>query len=410
MTIAIFVILILTTVFMFENNIGIALALSGVLFLLWRGSKTISELKKQQSLLETKLEHQQESLRVLEAELAENRRQDQASETDITWDTDEGLKEIEEREARDTIEPQPTFSDDIYFSEDFREDSAVYNEFPNVAPVEPEAEIKANEPSKPREPEVFKHTLPIQNTAQRNKQRTPQVNTPFSAALIDKLIQHILLLISAAWGWVTTGNIFVRVGMIILFMGMTFLTRYAIGQNLIPIELRLAAVSAVAIALLVWGWLQREKRAQFALVVQGGGVGLFYLTIFASFSLYDVISSTLAFVLLLVTVCLTAILAVLQQAKALAVFATIGGFLAPILASSGSNNFVGLFTYYTILNLGIFAIAWFQSWRILNFIGFIFTFGVATLWRASSYDDAYFWQFQPFLLIFFLLYYWDTII
>jgi len=208
----------------------------------------------------------------------------------------------------------------------------------------------------------------------------------------------------AAWAWITGGNVFVRVGILILFMGMTFLIRYAIGQNLIPIELRLTIVAAIAIALLLWGWTQRQKKPNFALVVQGGGVGLLYLTIFASFSLYRVLDSTPAFMMLGIIVILAAILAVRQDARSLALFAAVGGFLAPILTSSGSNNYIGLFSYYTLLNLGIFAVAWFKSWRILNFTGFVFTFAISATWGVLSYRPEFLSTTQPFLIIFFLLY------
>ena len=225
--------------------------------------------------------------------------------------------------------------------------------------------------------------------------------TPDKPGFISELAGKI---VNGIWRWITDGNIFVRVGIIILFMGMTFLIRYAIGENLIPIEFRLAAVAATAIALLVWGWMQRLKRSNFALVVQGGGIGLLYLTIFAGFSLYRVLPSTPAFILLAAIVVLAATLAILQDAKPLALFATVGGFLAPILTSSGSNNYIGLFSYYTVLNIGIFSIAWFKSWRILNFLGFVFTFVISGIWGALSYKPEFFSTTEPFLIIFFLLY------
>lgn len=225
----------------------------------------------------------------------------------------------------------------------------------------------------------------------------PEPAQPRGPNFIEKLI-------AAAWNWVTDGNVFVRVGIIVLFMGMTFLTRYAIDQNMISIEARLAAIGAVGVGLLFWGWRQRDLKRNFSLVVQGGGIGLLYLTVFAGFSLYDVIPSTIAFILLALIVIFAAILAVSQDAKPLALFATIGGFLAPILTSSGNNNYVGLFSYYSLLNLGIFAVAWFRSWRILNFIGFIFTFLVSTVWGVLSYEKEFFSSTEPFLVLFFLLY------
>lgn len=245
------------------------------------------------------------------------------------------------------------------------------------------------------------HSGTQESVAARETSQTPRPPKAPTGPREPNIVEKLM---SAGWNWVTDGNVFVRVGIIVLFMGMTFLTRYAIGQNLIPIELRLAAISAVALGLLFWGWRQREAKRSFSLVVQGGGIGLLYLTIFAGFSLYDVIPSTLAFILLALVVVLAAVIAVTQDAKPIALFATIGGFLAPILTSSGSNNYVGLFSYYTLLNLGIFSVAWFKSWRILNFTGFIFTFLISTVWGVLSYQKEFFSNTEPFLIVFFLLY------
>ena len=95
-----------------------------------------------------------------------------------------------------------------------------------------------------------------------------------------------------------------------------------------------------------------------------------------------------AFVLLVVIALAAAVLAVAQNALSLAVIGTAGGFLAPILVSTGSGNHVALFTYYAILNLGVFAVAWFRTWRVLNVLGFVFTFTITGLWRATSYQDS----------------------
>ena len=94
-----------------------------------------------------------------------------------------------------------------------------------------------------------------------------------------------------------------------------------------------------------------------------------------------------AFVLLLAVAALSAVLAVLQDSLALAVLGAAGGFLAPILASTGDGSHVALFSYYAVLNGGILAIAWFKSWRLLNVTGFAFTFGIATVWGCLLYTS-----------------------
>lgn len=204
--------------------------------------------------------------------------------------------------------------------------------------------------------------------------------------------------------WFTDGNTFVRVGIVILFVGVSFLLNLAIDRGYIPIELRLSAVAAGAIALLLLGWRLRESRGAYALLIQGGAVGLLYLTIFAAYNLYHLLPSALAFLLLVLLVALSATLAVLENTVSLALFGAIGGFLAPILTSSGTNNYIGLFSFYAVLNAGIFAIAWFKAWRVLNLVGFSFTFSIGAFWGVSNYRPENFATVEPFLILFFLFY------
>ena len=74
--------------------------------------------------------------------------------------------------------------------------------------------------------------------------------------------------------WLFGGNTLVRIGVIVLFFGVAFLLKYAAERDIVPIELRLAAVAVGAIALLIFGWRLRERRSGYALVLQGGGIGL----------------------------------------------------------------------------------------------------------------------------------------
>lgn len=204
--------------------------------------------------------------------------------------------------------------------------------------------------------------------------------------------------------WLVGGNPFVRLGIMILFLGVVFLLRYSIQHNLVPVELRLLGAAIGALILLGFGWRLRERAGAYGLILQAGGIGLLYLTVFAAFNLYHLIPSLAAFALLLIFVFAAVALAVLQNSLALAVFATVGGFLAPLLTSSGSNNYIGLFSFYALLNAGVVLIAWFKSWRLLNLIGFVFTFVIAGVWGWFSYRPEDFWATEGFLMLFFLFY------
>ena len=202
----------------------------------------------------------------------------------------------------------------------------------------------------------------------------------------------------------TDGNLVVRVGILILFLGVAFLLQYAAEHTLVPLPLRLGGAAAGGLVLLGIGWRLRHSRRLYALLLQGAGVGVTFLTAFAAVRLFGVLEPLPALVLMVVLVVATGVLAVAQDAPGLAGFGVAGGFLAPILVSTGSGSHVALFTYYAVLNLGILGMAWFKAWKLLNLEGFLFTFGVGTLWGARYYRPEFFPSVEPFLLFDFVLY------
>ncbi|NUU36794.1 DUF2339 domain-containing protein [Pseudomonas sp. C2B4] len=210
--------------------------------------------------------------------------------------------------------------------------------------------------------------------------------------------------ISAARAWLFGGNTVLRVGVVLLFLGLAFLLRYATEGVVVPIELRYAGVAATSLGLLGLGWWLRKRNNSYALILQGAGVAVLYLTVFAAMRLHPLLDPSAAFGILVAITVFSAILAVTQNAMGLAAVAALGGFAAPILASTGSGNHVALFSYFALLNAGILAIAWFKAWRLLNVIGFVGTFGIGFAWGLRSYAPELLWSTEPFLVLFFLMY------
>lgn len=239
----------------------------------------------------------------------------------------------------------------------------------------PEAPTRQSAPSRPASPPV----------------RTHEPN------LADKAV-------AAALAWLTGGNTVVRVGVVVLFIGLSFLAKYAAENALLPVEFRLAMVGATGMGLLLIGYRLRERRTGYALTLQGAGVAVLYLTVFAAFRLYQLVPPGLALAVMVAVCALSTAIALLQNSRALAVIGFAGGFLAPILASTGQGSHVVLFSYYTLLNLAILFIAFRRSWRLLNLLGFFMTFGIATAWGALRYTPDHYASTQPFLVGFFLIY------
>lgn len=204
--------------------------------------------------------------------------------------------------------------------------------------------------------------------------------------------------------FLTGGSLLVKAGIVILFIGVSFLVKYAAEHDFFPIQVRLAAAAGAGVALLVIGWRLRKTRDVYAQALQGGGIGILYLTTFAALRLYSLIPPAVAFPILVAVAILAGTLAVAQNACSLAFIGISGGFLAPILASTGGGSHVVLFSYYALLNCGIVGIARFRSWRALNLLGFVFTFFIGSLWGYRYYQPAFFSTTEPFLVLFFLIY------
>lgn len=204
--------------------------------------------------------------------------------------------------------------------------------------------------------------------------------------------------------WVVGGNPIVKVGVLILFLGLAFLLRYVAENTVVPVELRYAGVALAGVGLLIAGWRWREKKDNYGVILQGAGIGVLYLTTLAGMKLHPLIPPELGFVVLIGVAAFAALLAVLENALPLAVAASLGGFAAPVLASTGSEHHLAFFSYLTVLNLGIAAIAWFKAWRILNLLGFVCTTFLAGSWAETYYQPSLFGLAEPFLLLFFVLY------
>lgn len=198
------------------------------------------------------------------------------------------------------------------------------------------------------------------------------------------------------------GNLIVRIGIIVLFFGLSFLARYSIDKGLIPIEWRLIAIAAVALIMLLTGWRLRQRASAYALLLQGGGVAMLYLTLYSSYRLYALLDAPMAFGLMLLISLLAMLLAVPQNSRALALTAITGAFATPLLTSDDSGSHVALFSYYALLNFTIFSIAWFKSWRLLNLVGYGFTFAVTGLWATLRYQPELYQSSQFFLVVFVL--------
>ena len=176
-----------------------------------------------------------------------------------------------------------------------------------------------------------------------------------------------------------------RLGALALLLGAGFGFRYAVDRGWIGPGARVALGVALGVLLLLLGeTTKRRGWAGYAQAVTGGGVAILYLTVWASFALYGMVPGPVAFALLVGVTALAAGLALRYDSVALAVLATLGGFLNPIVVGRGAIDVAGVYAYTVALDLGVFALASVRRWGLLDKVAFVGSWTLYGLAQASG--------------------------
>jgi uncharacterized membrane protein len=201
------------------------------------------------------------------------------------------------------------------------------------------------------------------------------------------------------------GSWFSWVGIIAVTFGVAFALKYAFENAWVGPGARVGLGALAGLSLLGVGErLRRKGLRPFAYVLSGGGVLILYLSIYAAFNFYGLISQTPAFLLMTLVTAGAVLLAVRQDALPVAVLGLVGGFLTPVLISTGQDNQVALFTYVSLLDAGVLAVGYFKRWRTLDFLSFAATVVMTLGWGLRHYDGTKLWTTLFFLTLLFTLY------
>jgi len=168
-------------------------------------------------------------------------------------------------------------------------------------------------------------------------------------------------------------NLINKIGILILVLGISYFVKFAIDKNWIGPPARVGVgVLAGSIVMLVAHKLRINYKA-FSSVLVAGAISIFYFTITVAFHDYGLFNQTVAFIIMVAITGFSAFISVNYNRAELAALSLIGGFAAPFMVSTGSGNFVILFTYIAILNIGILSIAYYKKWNFINAQAYIFT-------------------------------------
>lgn len=200
---------------------------------------------------------------------------------------------------------------------------------------------------------------------------------------------------------------FNRIGILAVLIAAAWFLKLAIDNHWIgPLGRVLTGLVAGA-GLIAWSERFRTRGyATFSYSLKAIGSGVLYLSLWAAFSLYHLVDSTVAFAAMIAVTAFNGFLAWRQDAELLALYAIVGGFSTPLLLSTGENHEVALFTYLLLLDAAVLVLVALKPWSRLLCAAFAGTVFFFAEWSLQYYATSEFGTTAFFLALFFLIFAW----
>jgi uncharacterized membrane protein len=196
-----------------------------------------------------------------------------------------------------------------------------------------------------------------------------------------------------------------RIGIVAVLVGLSYFLKFAFDNNWIGPSTQVVIGIVAGLGILFWSERFRRKGyAGFAYSLKAIAFGALYLSLWASSQYYHLLLPWAGFGgMVMVTLTATAF-SLRQNSELLAGFAIVGGFLTPVLISTGQNYEVPLFCYIALLDLGTAWMVAVKRWpRVLlgSFVGTLLLFAA---WAETFYNEPQLDTTLAFASFFFLLY------
>ncbi len=193
----------------------------------------------------------------------------------------------------------------------------------------------------------------------------------------------VLQVASWNWEWLVGGNWLARIGILAVVIGIGFFLKLAFDNDWIGETGRVALGLAVGLGLLGAGEYWRRKYPIWSQPVTGGGIAVLYLSIFAAFSLYELIPAWTALGFSLLVTLTAAGLAIRYEARAIAVLGILGGFATPLFLADKLPQQEALLGYVLALDVGVLALATFRNWRWFTLLALVGSLVLFLFWQEE---------------------------
>jgi uncharacterized membrane protein len=201
------------------------------------------------------------------------------------------------------------------------------------------------------------------------------------------------------------GKFFTVIGAVAILFGLGFFLKYAFDHNLISPVARVFLGLVLGGIFVGLGQYAKKKYTLYGHLLAGLGLGVFYLSIYASFSLYHLVSQTVAFAAMILVTVLGTTLAIKDDSEAMAGLAQFGGFITPLILTTGGNHPHTLFGYLILLDIGILIVNYLKPWQTLSITSLLGTSLIYAGWFGSKYTPDQFGIAFGYITAFFVVYF-----
>lgn len=182
-------------------------------------------------------------------------------------------------------------------------------------------------------------------------------------------------------------NLINKIGILILVLGISFFVKFAIDKDWINEPARVGIGILAGSLVMAIAHKLKKNFAAFSSVLVAGAISIFYFTIAIAFHEYQLFNQTVAFAIMIVITAFSVLVSISYNRQELAVLSYIGGFAVPFMISTGEGNYVVLFSYIAILNIGLLGIAYFKKWKVVTILSFILTSVLFSSWYTTELYD-----------------------
>ncbi len=200
-------------------------------------------------------------------------------------------------------------------------------------------------------------------------------------------------------------QIFNRIAIVALLIGTAYGLKLAIDNGLLGPVARVLFGLLAGAGLVLWSErFRRQGVLAFSYSLKAVGSGVLYLSLWAAFQLFHLLPAWAALAAMILVTAWNAFMAWSQNAELLAAYALIGGFLTPVLLSTGGNHEIFVFTYVLAIDAATVALIRLKHWPRLLLGTFPATVFYFIGWYFSWYAAAELGVTALFLLLFWAIF------